>query len=470
MSVGATGVNVKRFAALEEFVLARMGETHLPSVTIAAVERGETTYARGFGVRDIERSLPATPQTRYGIGSVTKSFTCVALLQLQEQGRLRVDDPIERYVPVGVRPFGEPIRLHHFMTHSSGIPALAYAEAIIRHGSGASDRYLPMGGYEDMLTFLNGSEEWVYARPGERWFYLNEGYVLLGAVIERVSGESYNDYVHNHILGPLRMTRTSFVADAVGDEDTAVPYVITKDKEQRPSRYLNGRLTSDGGLISSVEDMTAYLRMFLAGGRANGTTILSPSSLQAMLGRYVALPLGIYPGSEAAPIGHYGYGLSTYPDFFGHTLAGHGGAVLVSTAHLAFIPERDVGVVVLANGTGYALQHIASFALASMLGEDPWRIPGLRAERALQQLEGRYETYQGTYGATVTRAGDFLMLKIENKLLSQTVPLVPLDLDPARPRFFTLTLGRRLIVDFHVSPAGIEVIYERYRMRRVGNV
>ena len=356
------------------------------------------------------------------------------------------------------------------MTHSSGIPALAYAEAIIRHGSGASDRYLPMGGYDDMLTFLNGSGEWVYARPGERWFYLNEGYVLLGAVIERVSGESYTDYVHNHILGPLRMTRTSFIADAADDEDTAVPYVITKDKEQRPSRYLNGRLTSDGGLISSVDDMTAYLKMFLGDGRANATPVLSPASLEAMLGRYVALPQETYPGSDPTPVGHYGYGLNTYPDFFGHTLAGHGGAVLVSTAHLAFIPERTMGVVVLANGTGYALQHMASFALATMLGEDPWSVPGLRAERALQQLEGRYETYQGTYGAIVSRAGDFLTLKIENKLLSQTVPLVPVDLNPARPRFFTLALGRRLIVDFHVRAEGIEVIYERYRMRRVGNI
>lgn len=463
-------MNANRFAALEEFVLARMGETHLPSVTVAAVERGETVYARGFGKRDIERALPATPRTRYGIGSVTKSFTCVALLQLQEQGRLRVDDPIERYLPVSVRPFGESIRLHHFMTHSSGIPALGYAEAVIRHGSGASDRYLPMGGYDDMLTFLNGAGEWVSARPGERWFYLNEGYVLLGAVIERVSGESYSNYIQKHILGPLRMTRTSYVADVVGDDNIAVPYVITKDKEQRPSRYLNGPLSSDGGLISSVEDMAAYLKMFLGGGRANGATILTPASLGAMLGTYVALPLEIYPGSEPTPSGHYGYGLSTNPDFFGHTVAGHGGSVLVSTAYLAFIPDRDIAVIVLANGSGYPLQHIAYFALASMLGEDPWRIPGLRVEGALKPLEGRYETYQGTYGATVTRAGDFLMLKIENKLLSQTVPLVPLDLDPARPRFFTLTLGRRLIVDFHVRSEGVEVIYERYRMRRVGNI
>jgi CubicO group peptidase (beta-lactamase class C family) len=233
---------------------------------------------------------------------------------------------------------------------------------------------------------------------------------------------------------------------------------------------LNGRLGSDGGLISSVEDMTAYLRMFLGGGRVDGVTILTPPSLQAMLGRYVALPQEVYPALEGIPIGHYGYGLSTSPGFFGHDMIGHGGAVLVSTAHLAFIPDRQIGVMVLANGTGYALAHIAAFALAAMLGEDPWRLPGLHVERTLQQLEGRYETYQGTYGATVTRAGDFLLLKFENKLLSQTVPIIPLDLDPARPRFFTLALGRRLVVDFHVRPEGVEVIYERYRMRRVGNI
>jgi CubicO group peptidase (beta-lactamase class C family) len=468
--LGAVGVGESRFSAFEEFVLARMGETHLPSVAVAAVERGETVYARGFGMRDIERSLPATPRTRYGIGSITKSFTCVALLQLQEQGRLRLDDPVERYLPVTVRPFGEPIRLHHFMTHSSGLPALAYAEAIIRHGAGASDRYLPMGGYEDMLTFVNGAGEWVYTPPGERWFYLNEGYVLLGAVIERVAGEPYADYVHRHILEPLGMRRSSFVAEPAGDDETATPYVITKDKEQRPSRYLNGRLGSDGGLISSAEDMTAYLRMLLGGGRANGAAILTPASLRAMVGRYVALPQEAYPAAEPAPIGHYGYGLNTYPGFFGREMIGHGGAVLVSTAHLAFVPDRQIGVVVLANGTGYALAHVAAFALAAMLGEDPWQLPGLRLERTLQQLEGRYETYQGAYGGTVTRAGDFLLLKFENKLLSQTVPLVPLDLDPARPRFFTLALGRRLLVDFHVGPGGIEVIYERYRMRRVGNI
>lgn len=175
------------FTALEEFILEKMAETKLPGVSIALIDRGEVVYSRGFGFRDIERGLPATPRTLYGIGSVTKSFTCIALLQLQEQGRLRVDDPVDRYLPLSVRPMGEAVRIHHFMTHSSGIPALAYAEAVIRHSVGATDTFVPIGSYDDMLNFVNGAQAWTYTRPGERWFYLNEGYVLLGAIIEKVS-------------------------------------------------------------------------------------------------------------------------------------------------------------------------------------------------------------------------------------------------------------------------------------------
>lgn len=448
-----------------------MGETHLPGVSIGLIERGETVYARGFGFRDSERGLPATPRTLYGIGSVTKSFTCLALMQLHEQGRLSVQDPVERYVPLEVRPFGETIRLHHLMTHSSGIPALAYAEAVIRHAAGAAEKWVPIASYDDMLTFVNGAPEWVQARPGERWFYLNEGYILLGAVIEQVSGQPYAEYVRAHILEPLGMMRSFFEqAEVNADAEATVPYVITKDKTQLPAHYLFGRLTSDGGMISNIEDMLRYVAMYLAGGRAPAGRLVSAESLQTMLAPFVALPQEVYPVTDRVPIGHYGYGLSVYPDFYGHTLVGHGGSVLISTAHLAFVPEQEIGVMVLANGSGYPLQNIAHFALAVLLEQDPWTLPAMRTERALERLAGRYETYQGTYGGTVSRAGDFLMLEIKNKLLAQTIPLVPVALDPAHPRFFTLALGRRLVVEFEVTDKSMDLIYERYKMRRVGDL
>ena len=312
-----------RFAVLERFIQEKMAETHLPAVSIALVERGETVYQRGFGFRDSARGLPATPRTLYGIGSVTKSFTCLAIMQLQEQGKLRVDDRVDRYLPLEVRPWGQPILLGHFMTHSSGIPALAYAEAVIRHAAGAADKWLPMGSYDDMLTFVNGAGDWVQARPGERWFYLNEGYILLGAIIEKVSGQPYVEYVAEHILDPLGMSRSVFRKEQVdADPDAAVPYVITKDKTQLPSHYLYGRLSSDGGMISSVEDMARYVAMYLADGRGPQGRVISPESLRAMTTPYVALVPEVYPASERIPTGHAGYGLFVYPDFFGHTLIG----------------------------------------------------------------------------------------------------------------------------------------------------
>lgn len=460
-----------RFAPLEAFIQEKMAQTHLPSVAIGLVEGDELVHARGFGHRDHERGLPATARTLYGIGSVTKSFTCLALMQLQEAGKLRVDDPVERYLPLRLRPAGRPLTLHHFMTHSSGIPALAYAEAVIRHAAGAADTYLPMASADDMLTFVNGAEAWVAASPGERWLYLNEGYVLLGAVIERVSGQRYQDYVQERILDPLGMRRTVFDRDRVeADPDVAVPYVVTKDKRQLPSRYLYGRLTSDGGLLSSIEDMSRYVRMYLAGGRAAGGRLVGEPALAAMLTGYVDLPAEVYPSDERRPVGRYGYGLSVYPEFFGHRLVSHSGNVLVSTAYMGFVPERAIGVIVLANGSGYPLAPIGEAALAVLLGEEPGSLHAIRTEQILEHLTGRYETYRGTYGATVTKTADFLMLTIEDRLLSQTVPLVPVALDGERARFFTLAQGRRLWVEFTRRDGGVELSYERYTMRRVGAV
>lgn len=457
---------------LESFIFEKMSDTHLPGLSIALVRAGEVVYQRGFGLRDIERGLPVTPQTLIGIGSITKSFTCLALLQLQEQSRLSVNDPVEKYLPVPLRPHGEPIRLWHLMSHTSGIPALAYAEAVIRAHQGSGARHLPMGGIGDMLTFLSQAGDWLETRPGERWFYLNEGYALLGAIIEQVSGVPYPQYVSERILLPLGMDRSYFdQADVAADADAAVPYVVPDEGPPVPGRYTYGQVVADGGLISSAADMARYAAMYLAGGAGARGPIVSPASLQSMLAPRVALPMEELPpggAGEYRPAGHYGYGLHMYPDFFGHTLVGHGGSVLVATAQMALIPERGLGAVVLANGSGYSTAILCQYALAVLLGEDPWQLPALHAERVLGAVTGTYETYRGTMQATVTRKGDFLELRIRDRYHDQKTPLVPLALDPGAPRFFTLSAGRRLPVEFHHRDGGVDLLYERYKLRRTG--
>lgn len=459
---------------LEEFVFEKMTETRLPGLSLALVQDGEVVYSRGFGFRDLERGLPATPRTLYAIGSVTKSFTCLAIMQLQEQGLVSVDDPVERYLPLTIRREGEPIRLWHLMTHSSGIPALAYAEAAIRHRLGVGGTWLPLATAEDMLRFVNGADQWVHCDPGTRWFYLNEGYVLLGAVIERVASMPYTEYIRQRILAPLGMQRTGFGSDEVQtDSDHAVPYMITKDKAQVPGRYAFGQITSDGGLVSNMEDMVRYAAMYLRGGRASSVEVVGSSSVEAMMTPRVPLPMEQETPAGWGPAGHYGFGFSIHHGVLGHTLVGHGGSVLVSTAYLGMIPERRLGVVLAANGSGYPLQHLGVFALALALRADPWSLPALRVDRCLNQLTGIYETYRGTFGATVRRLGDFLSLEVRFGEIEQIVPLVPAGLPAlgsSEPRFFTLTGGYRLPVEFIVRDADVDLIYERYKFRRVSRL
>ena len=104
---------------LEEFILERMREFKVPGISIGIVKDGRLVYARGFGFRDMEAGLPTTPGTIYGIGSITKAFTALSILKLAKENRLNLNDPVEKYIPLRLRPFGEPVLVHHLLTHTS---------------------------------------------------------------------------------------------------------------------------------------------------------------------------------------------------------------------------------------------------------------------------------------------------------------------------------------------------------------
>lgn len=458
-------------AKLERFTFNKMVESGLPGLSLALVAGNDVVYARGFGQRDLEKGLSATPDTLYGIGSVTKSFTALAVLKLAEEGRLELDDPVDKHVPFPYKPKGEVVRLHHLLSHTSGLPALAYGEAIIRYANGIGGRYLPIGGPEDILTFMDGAEGWEEASPGERWFYFNEGYALLGLIVERVSGKSYAEYIRDAILEPLGMNRSGFSPELLErDEDVAVPYVLYGDKPPKVGHYLFRAIRSEGGLFSSVMELTRYLQLYFEEGKG----VVSPQALKAMFTPRVATPMQSAPdlwGSDEPRRhdAHYGYGLSVQ-DFFGERLIGHGGSVLVSTAHLAFIPEKKLGVAVLANGSGYPLSQLAQVAMAYVLGQDPAALAFMRLDEALSPLAGRYETFKGTMHVDVERKGDFLQLTVLDSAQPQRVILVPERLDGKAPTFFTLAGGRRLEVTFRRSDDGVELVYERYKLRRRGPV
>ncbi|MBN2472525.1 MAG: serine hydrolase, partial [Anaerolineae bacterium] len=389
----------------ESFALEQMTATRLPGLSAAAIKDGEVVWQRGIGLRDVEARLPATPRTLYGIASMTKSFTALAIFQLAEAGKLTLDDPVEQHLPAfRLRPGGESVRLWHFLSHSSGIPALGFSEQDINtHVQGKPST--PLGDADDLLAFVNGAADWVLHRPGEAWYYLNEGYGLLGAIIERLSGQSFAAYVTERILHPLGMTRSFFDRASVeADPDAATAYVITSGGERFPGGYTYSPFPAKGGLISSTEDMARTLCMYLNGGALDGARIISAESLNAMTAPRITRP---ERGMPFGPVG-YACGLEVLPDFGGLRVIEHGGSVLTATSHMAWIPEANAAIVVLANGAGYPMSHFAYYGLAELLGQDPEALPFVRRARRLAALSGVYRTYHGTMQARIRPAGDLL--------------------------------------------------------------
>ena len=447
---------------LESFIFEKMSKTKLPGLSIAIVKDDEVIYSRGFGFRDVENGLHATPNTIYGIGSVTKSFTCLAIMQLVEKGLLSLEDPIYKYVDVSIKPFNEEIKVWHLMTHSSGIPALAYAEALIRSIVGDDATWVPIASPEDIISFIKGAENWVESRPGERFFYLNEGYVVLGKIIEKVSGKRYVDYVKEKILVPLEMNRSYFLKEELDkDPEVAKPYVITKDGKRIKSTYPYG-ITADGGLFSNVLDLTHYILMYLNRGTYRDKEILSKGSIEEMEKGRIDVPFRFVGGEK------YGYGWLIVPDFLGYKLVCHSGSILVSTAYVGYIPEVKIGVALLSNGSGYPLSYIGMYALALALGKDPEReLPFIRNDRILDKLTGTYETYRGTVKARVVRRGDMLYIEMGGKYTATSVPLVPKELSEDVAHFIVPRLTGPLEVEFRVKDHEIILIYERYKFKKL---
>jgi CubicO group peptidase (beta-lactamase class C family) len=455
------------FTKLEQFIYDKMAETRLPSVTAAIVQDGKVIWSKAFGFSNLESGIAATTRSSYCIGSVTKCFTSLAIMQLAEQGKLSLEDPIEKHVPFAIKPFGETVRIKHFLSHTSGIPALGFAEIVIRNVSGATDSWVPGASSADLQAFFGGAEDWVLARPGERWFYLNEGYEMLGAIIEKCSGMSYADYVTKNILEPIGMMRSYYSkAKMDKDDDAATPYSATGEGKRFPSGYAFGAVNAAGGLISNVEDMAKYAAMYLANGKAGDARIASKESLDAMMTPRVTTPPKENPFGDYG----YGYGLGVLPNFMGERLVGHSGSVGSATAYMGFIPAKNIGVVVLANGSGAAPSQLGQFGLALVLGKDPETLPFVKTEKSLVDLTGMYETFRGTLKAQVRKAGDFLMFMMIDKLHTETIPLLPLKEEKNRKVFYTFTGGNKLEVEFLLEGDRTTIVYERYAFRKIGKL
>lgn len=466
---------------LEEQIPRLMIKCKLPGFSIAVVHDGAICYAEGFGARDPGRNLPATAETLYGIGSVTKSFVAMGILQLAEAGMLDLHDPVAHHIPFALGLPDAPITIHHLLTHSLGLPNLATSTLLIGKGLGL-DSGIPLSSPNDFYRFINGAQDEIVAKPGERFFYHNAGYRMLGHIIQERSGLPFHEYIQEKVIAPLGLQRTTFdVAAAQADPDHAIFHRPTAagTNEAAPFPYPNpvdnpafSFLSAAGGLFSSVNQLARYVQMHLELGRTQSPPLLSPTSFEQMQTAHVPRPAqNPMPNGSFAQQG-YGYGLAITPSFFGHKLVAHDGSVVVSTASLAFMPALNAGVVMMGNGAGMPYATIFQSVFAILLGKDPAAvIPALQIESRMAQLTGRYETYRGIEVIRVINQGGLLYTKATDPVSTTTTltPLIPEDPTLASTNFYTLSNGVKSPVEFWVDEQGdTRLVIERYCYRKVG--
>ncbi|MEM3006217.1 MAG: serine hydrolase, partial [Candidatus Bathyarchaeia archaeon] len=163
-------------------------------------------------------------------------------------------------------------------------------------------------------------------------------------------------------------------------------------------------------------------------------------------------------------------GVGIKRDFYGYDLISHGGSVSVATAYMGFVPERKVGVMILANGSGYPLSYMGEYALALLLGRDPKDHPVFIYERVQEELEGVYETYKATMRAKVARRGSLLTLDMGDRYRELMVPLIPLEFKGDRALFQGISMDRKIPVEFIKDGGETYLLYERYKLRKIGRI
>lgn len=436
---------------LAGFLRDWLAEESLPGASVAVVRGGETVYADGFGARDLAANEPATPETRYGVGSVTKSFAALAVLQLADRGDLAVEDALGDHLPDAPDAVAD-VSLHHLLSHSSGLANLGVSEALIARRADLGEAGVPLSDRADFRAHVAGAADERAGDPGESFRYCNAGYTLVGEVVAEVSGRPFTEYVEAEILAPLGMDRSTF--DPRG-RNVATPYWVG-DGDPDPADYPTRDLSAaPGGLVAPVTELATYVAANAAGGRAGGTRLVDPDLLARA-----------HAGHVETPAGPYGYGWRRR-DALDRTVVGHSGSIGVSTAYVGFTADGEWGVALGCNAApGYALAHVGLGALAVALGRDPDALSFFARRRRFERLVGTYESYRGVRRATVERRGEVLALRFEDAFGGEPTTLVPAD--PRAEEFFAVTPdGRRRRVEVAGDDDGVTVDYGRWRLHEV---
>jgi CubicO group peptidase (beta-lactamase class C family) len=346
------------FDEIDEYISAKMEELRIPGAALVIVQGDQIVHLKGFGVADAD-GRPVTPQTPFFTGSTGKSITALAIMQLVEAGKIKLDAPVQTYLPwfrVAVPNASQIITVRQLLNMLSGIPRSIGQEQIANFD-------LSDSAIENNVRALAKIE--LISPPGQRYEYSNANYVTLGMIIQAVSGQSYETYIREHIFQPLDM-QNSFTSKTEAEQDgLAVGYqkwfgmpVASPDLP-----FSRGSLPA-GQLILSAEDFGHYLIAQLNNGSYQGVSLLSPAGIAEM-----HQP----PVNTQGVTTSYGMGWEMQ-HFQGVQVLSHDGAVPGYTTAMFLVPEKNMALAMVMNTyspmLGFRVSRLPGNVLRMLLGQD----------------------------------------------------------------------------------------------------
>ena len=370
---------ISNIKVLESWIKAQMEYRELPGMSIGIVYDQELIYSKGFGFSNLELKTPATPKTVYRIASITKTFTATAIMQLRDDGKLSLDDPIKKYLPWFEikNPFPEApeITIRHLITHTSGLPR----EAAFPYWT---DRKFPT--IEEIASALP-NQEMIYASE-TKYKYSNLGLALAGEIVSVVSGVPYEKYIHENILESLHMESTSVFLSEKEKTEIAIPYSKRlSDGTRKIMPFTDSKgISSAANISSNVEDLSRYVSLQLRNGKQEGSQILKGSTLSEMH--------RIQWLNESWTSGHgLGFGVWKHDKY---TVVGHGGWVAGNRTQISFIPKEKTGVIVMTNSDDGSPGFFAGKILAQFT---PIIKNAVAPETRVSEVDPSWEKYVGMY-------------------------------------------------------------------------
>lgn len=342
------GLDDGTVTVIENLIEKHMEESQVPGYAMCIVKDGQVVYNKGFGVLEKGKDGLVTPQSLFGLRSVSKTFTAIALMQMVEQGKVDINAAVTEYLPYFKMADDryDRITVRMLLSHTSGLSDEVWKEAF----SNKMDE--PVESAAAMEWFVRGlANDNLVSHPGTQFNYAGANFTVIADIIGKASGLGYEQYVDQFILKPLHMDNSTFDASTVPADLLAAEHVDAGDGSvvaSAPESLLRSDAPA-GLLYSSCDDMLRYTLMNLNRGELNGAVILQPESYDAMWRTQTTTGLLEALGPHNGP--PYGaYGLGWYVGLkSGHRLAGHGGGGNGYNTQIELAPNDNVGVVVLSN-------------------------------------------------------------------------------------------------------------------------